>query len=263
MFYCLPIRKKVTLNNLRLAFPEKTEEERLRIAHASYKNLLCSLLEGLWSVQLTQDIIGRTVTLENADVLERVLAENKGIIVIGGHYGSWEMMAFAVPFFARRLFTIIAQRQRNPYVDKYVTDIRTHLGSKIVVMERAPREVLRVLREKGGVILLADQSGAQDGLFVKFFGHYASTHKGPAIFSVRTGAPMLMAYLHRNANGSFSIECDALDTSGITGTDEEKVRAFTELHVDALERQIRKHPERWLWMHKRWKHPYRTTEAAV
>jgi Kdo2-lipid IVA lauroyltransferase/acyltransferase len=263
VFHCLPIRKKVTLSNLRLAFPEKTDEERLHIALASYKNLMCSLLEGLWSVQLTEDLIGRTVTMENGEVLERVLAENKGIIVIGGHYGSWEMMAFAIPFFARRIFTIIAQRQRNPYVDKYVTDIRTHLGSKIVVMERAPREVLRVLREKGGVLLLADQSGAQDGLFVKFFGQYASTHKGPAIFSLRTGAPMMMAYLHRCPDGSFSIECDALDTSGITGTDEEKVRALTELHVDALERQIRKHPERWLWMHKRWKHPYRKTEAAV
>ena len=112
-------------------------------------------------------------------------------------------------------------------------------------------------------MLLADQSGPEDGLFVKFFGHYTSTHKGPAIFSVRTGAPMVMVYPHRTADGRISIECDRLDTSGIGGTDEEKVRAFTELHVGALERHIRSHPDLWLWMHKRWKHPYHEPEAAI
>ncbi len=262
VFYVIPIRKKVMLANLRLAFPEKTEHERQCIALGSCKNLFCSLLEGLWSRQLTSEMIARTVALKNAEVLEQVLGANKGIIVIGGHFGSWEIMAFAIPYFARRTFTIIAQRQRNPFVDAYVTDIRTHLGNHIVMMERAPREVLTLLHNKGSVMMLADQSGPEDGLFVKFFGHYTSTHKGPAIFSIRTGAPMMMAYLHRLADGSFSMEFEALDTSGIAGTDDEKVRAFTQLHADALERHVRTHPELWLWMHKRWKHPYREPEAV-
>jgi Kdo2-lipid IVA lauroyltransferase/acyltransferase len=262
-YYVIPIRKKVTLNNLRLAFPEKTEAERRRIALGSYRNLFCSLLEGLWTVRLTPEILAHTMSMKNGEVLDRALAANKGLIVVGGHFGSWEMMAFGVPFFARRIFTIIAKRQRNPYVDKYVTLIREHLGTRIVMMERAPREVLTALRNNGAVLLLADQSGPQDGLFVKFFGHYTSTHKGPAIFSLRTGAPMMMAYPHRREDGSFFIECELLDTTGIEGSEDEKVRAYTKLHVDALERHIRAHPELWLWMHKRWKHPYQETEADV
>jgi len=262
VYNVVPIRKAITMANLRLAFPEKSEGELAAIALGAYQNLTCSLLEGLWCVRLTPADIAASVSLANPEVLERVLAEDKGLIVIGGHFGSWELMALSMPYFARRVFTIIAQRQRNPYVDKYVTGIRTHLGTRIVTMKQAPREVLTVLRDKGAILLLADQSGPQDGLFVKFFGHYTSTHKGPAIFSIRTGAPMMMAYIHRAADGSFSIEFEALDTSSIAGTDEEKVKACTELHVNALERHIRTHPNHWLWMHKRWKHPYHEAEAA-
>lgn len=263
VYYLIPIRKKVTLANLRLAFPEKTEEERRKIARLSYTNLFCSLLEGIWCTGLTHERVAEIVFLKNREVLDQVLSANHGIIVIGGHYGSWELMVFAIPHFAHRAFTIIVQRQRNPYVDRYITRIRTHLGSNVVTMERAPREVLTALHNKGSVLMLADQSGPQGGLFVKFFGHYTSTHKGPAIFSLRAGAPMMMAYLHRQPDGSFCVECESLDTSGIGGTDEEKVRAFTELHVDALERHIRSRPELWLWMHKRWKHTYRETGASV
>ncbi len=262
VYTVVPIRRRVVMGNLRLAFPGKTDGERAAIARGAYQNLTCSLLEGLWCVRLTQADIATSISLANPDVLERVLAEDKGVIVIGGHFGSWELLALSMPYFARRMFTIVAQRQRNPYVDEYVTAIRTHLGTRIVTMKQAPREVLTVLRNRGAILLLADQSGPQDGLFVKFFGHYTSTHKGPAIFSLRTGAPMMMAYIHRSADGSFSIEFEALDTSSVTGSDEEKLRAYTELHVNALERHIRLHPDHWLWMHKRWKHPYHEAEAA-
>jgi Kdo2-lipid IVA lauroyltransferase/acyltransferase len=257
IFHVVPIRKHVTMGNLRLAFPEKNDAERNAIALGAYRNLFCTLLESLWFVRLTPEIVRRTVTMNNLGVMTDALAQKKGLIVLGGHFCNWETIALGIPEYTHVPFTIIVQKQRNSYVDDYVNAMRSHLGSTMVPMARAPRVVLQTLRQGGAIALLADQSGPQDGLFVKFFGHYTSTHKGPAVFAVRTGAPIVMVYPHRNADGTFSIDCELLDVKGVAGSDEEKVRCITELHVQALENHIRKHPDLWLWMHKRWKHPYR------
>ncbi|MGE5316197.1 MAG: lysophospholipid acyltransferase family protein [Acidobacteriota bacterium] len=259
----VPFRKTVVMANLRLAFPEKTDAEREAIAREAYRNLFCTLIESLWFVRLTPELIREIVEIKNPEVLQNALAQNKGLIVLGGHYGNWEMLALGIPPFTHVPFTVIVQKQRNPYVDAYVTRMRERLGNRMVVMERAPRVVLQTLHGGGALALLADQSGPQEGLFVKFFGHYTSTHKGPAVFTLRTGAPIVMAYTHRNPDGTFSIECELLDMSAVEGTDEDKVTCITELHVKALEDHIRKHPGLWLWMHKRWKHPYREVKARV
>ncbi|HLP14617.1 MAG TPA: lysophospholipid acyltransferase family protein [Bacteroidota bacterium] len=264
IYTVLPIRKRVVFENLQRAFPEKSDAEREAIALGSYRNLFCTLLESLWFVRLTPEMITRMVEVRNGDLLLRALEAGKGLIVLSGHYGNWELMAIGLPIFARVPFVVIAQKQRNTYVDAYVTAMREHLGNTMVMMDQAPRVVLRTLHNGGAIALLADQSGPQDGLFIKFFGHYTSTHKGPAIFSMRTGAPIVMTYTHRNADGTFRIECELLDMTGVSGTDEEKVRRLTELHVKALEDHIRAYPEPWLWMHKRWKHPYKEElKAAV
>jgi KDO2-lipid IV(A) lauroyltransferase len=146
------------------------------------------------------------------------------------------------------------QRQRNRFVDAFMNKNRMLFGNKVVEMERAPREIIATLRNNGVVAILADQSGPQEGLFVNFFGRPASTHRGPAVFSVRTGAPIIMAFIIRGADGFYRVEFEEVDTRNVSGTDDEKVEQITARHVAMLEKYASRYPDHWLWMHKRWKH---------
>ena len=121
-------------------------------------------------------------------------------------------------------------------------------------MDKAPREILKRIRENGVVAMLADQSGPEEGVFIDYFGRPTSTHVGPAVFCLRTGAPVVMTYAVRRLDGRFDVMFEEVQTDQLSGTDDEKIRTITERHVKMLEKYVRMYPDQWLWMHKRWKH---------
>ena len=254
VFYCVPIRRSLTLDHLRQAFPEKSPEELKRIALSAYRNLVISLLEVFWFSRLTPETLKDLVCMPDTGPLDRELKKGKGLIMLGGHFGNWELIAIAVGLLSGHPLTIIVQRQRNKYVDAFMNRNRTLFGNTVVEMEKAPREIIGTLRNNGVVAMLADQSGPQDGLFVNYFGRPASTHRGPAVFSVRTGAPIIMAFILRQPDGKYKVEFESVKTEDLNGSETEKVEKLTARHVAVLERYASRYPDHWLWMHKRWKH---------
>ncbi len=254
IFYVFHFRKKLTLQNLRHAFPKKSQNEIKTIARASYQNVCISLLEVFWFSRFTPKKVRAIVKSDDLHKMDEVLAEGKGLIMLSGHFGNWELIALSVGLLSGHPLTIIVQEQRNKFVDRFMNSARTMFGNKVVVMDKAPREILRELRDNGVVAMLADQSGPQEGLFVRYFHRPAATHKGPAVFSLRANAPIVMAFLIREGNGRYKIELADVDTSTLTGTDDEKIRELTQRHVALLEHYVARYPDHWLWMHKRWKH---------
>jgi KDO2-lipid IV(A) lauroyltransferase len=174
--------------------------------------------------------------------------------VLSGHITSWELIAMSVGLLSGHSLQIIIKKQHNPYVDRMMNALRTKFNNTVVDMDRAPREIIKRLREGGTVAMLADQSGPEEGLFVNYFGRPTSTHVGPAVFAMRTGAPMMMVYAVRHENGLFDVWFEEVPTDDLQGSDDDKVRTITERHVQLLESFVRRHPDQWLWMHKRWKH---------
>jgi len=237
-----------------MAFPQKSQEEIKAIALAAYRNLVISLLEVFWFSRLTPELVKEIVRMPDSSLMESRLREGKGLIMLGGHFGNWELIAIAVGLLTGHPLTIIVQRQRNRYVDAFMNKNRTIFGNKVVEMEKAPRQIIATLRENGVVAMLADQSGPQEGLFVNYFGRPASTHRGPAVFSVRTGAPIIMAFILRQADGRYIVEFKEVDTENVSGSDDSKVEQITARHVAVLEDYASQYPDHWLWMHKRWKH---------
>jgi KDO2-lipid IV(A) lauroyltransferase len=254
IFSVIGLRKKLVLDNLRHAFPEKNDEEITAIAKASFQNLFTAYFEILYLDKLTADQIHRDISFPEIEKFKSYLQSGKGLIILTGHYGNWELCALAVPVLAPGKYTVVVQKQRNPFVNNFISAMRSRFGSKLVVMERALRESLRALSNNETVALIADQSGPESGIFANFFGRPASTHQGPAVFQLRSGAPMVMVTLIREGLEKFRIELEEIDTTNLTGTDEEKMAELTQRHVSVLEKYIRLHPEHWLWMHKRWKH---------
>jgi len=254
IFSVIGLRKTLVLDNLRHAFPEKKEEEIYSIAKASYKNLFTAYFEILYLNKLSREEITRYISFPDHEKINALLQRGKGLIVLTGHYGNWELCALAVPVISPQQYTVVVQKQRNPFVNEFMTHMRSRFGTKLIVMERALRESLRALSNNEVVALIADQSGPESGIYTNFFGRPASTHQGPAVFQVRSGAPMIMVMLIREGLEKFRIELEEIDTQNLTGTNEEKMQQITERHVRMLEKYIRLHPEHWLWMHKRWKH---------
>jgi KDO2-lipid IV(A) lauroyltransferase len=254
LYSVIGLRKKLVMDNLRHAFPERSEEEIDRIAAGSYRNLFTAYFEILTIDTVSEEYLLSHITFPDAHKIPELLQKGKGLIILTGHFGNWELCALAVPVFVPERYTIVVQKQRNPYVNEFMGRMRSRFGSKLVVMERALRESLKALSNNEAVALIADQSGPENGIYTEFFGRPTSTHQGPAVFQVRSGAPMIMVMLIREGAGKFRIELEEIETEGVTGTNDEKIQEITRRHVAVLEKYVRQYPEHWLWMHKRWKH---------
>ena len=254
IFSVIGLRRNLVLDNLRHAFPEKSNEEISSIALDSYRNLFTAYFEILYLDKLSEEDIRKMISFPDAQKISTLLERGKGLIILTGHYGNWELAALAVPIFVKQQYTVVVQKQRNPFVNDFMTHLRSRFGTKLIVMERALRESLRALSNNEAVALIADQSGPESGIYTDFFGRPVSTHQGPAVFQVRSGAPMILVMLIREGLEKFRLEVQEIDTQGLTGTNDEKMKEITRRHVHALEGYVRLHPEHWLWMHKRWKH---------
>lgn len=257
LFYAVPIRKDLVLSNLRHAFPEKNDQEINSIALKNFQNIFGTFFETFWIQRMSQHDVRRLVRIPNTAAIDELLNRGKGLIMLSGHISNWELVALAVGLISNHPLQIIIKKQHNLYVDRVMNQLRTKFNNTVIDMDYAPREIIKRLRDHGVVALLADQSGPEEGLFIDYFGRPTSTHVGPAVFALRTGAPVLMTYAVRNRDGTFDVSFEEVATNDLTGTDDEKIRTITERHVRLLEKFVRQYPDQWLWMHKRWKHTER------
>ncbi|MGB9772743.1 MAG: lysophospholipid acyltransferase family protein [Bacteroidota bacterium] len=257
-FHIVPIRRRVALENLQKAFPEKTHSEVWRIARQVYKNFGIVLFEVLWFPKIKPEDLQKLVHVDNLQLMEKKLSEQKGLIMLSGHFGNWELLALAVGYLSGHPLSVIVQEQRNPLVNLLINRYRCRFGNHLINLGRAAKNTIAVLRKGGVVAMLADQSGPEDGLYVEFFGRNVATHDGPARFSLKTGAPLLMGVAIRQSDGTYHMHLEEVEQKDLPEDANEKVEELTRRHVAILERYIRAYPDHWLWLHRRWKH-----EAAV
>jgi KDO2-lipid IV(A) lauroyltransferase len=251
---CAGYRRGVCLENLTRAFPGKPPSEIDAIACGAYRGYGRALMEMLWSGGADEEELRSTMTLENPQVPLGALERGKGLILLSGHFGAWEFIVTAMSLRLGRPVVAIAQPQRNRWIDAVITANRNRFGSGTVTMHRSVREVMALLRAGKIVGMLGDQSGPKESLFIEFFGRPAATHRGAAAFSLKYDAPLVMFFFIRQADGTYRAVYEEVDRGGLTGSSEENIVELTRRHTAILERYIRKYPDHWLWMHKRWKH---------
>ncbi len=250
-------RKQVTRENLARALPELSEAERHGILVGAYRNYGIALVQMLWATGQSAEGIKSLVHVPNPEVMAGALQRKKGVILLSGHFGSWELLITALRLWIPAKLVGIAQRQRNELVDAYIDKARRRFGATTVPMGPATREVLAALQRNEVVLILGDQSGPKESIFIPFFGIPSATHRGAAAFALRTGAALLAVFLVRQPDGTYRAEYEEIDTGALTGSREDQITELTRRHAAVLERAIRNHPDHWLWMHKRWKHtPY-------
>ncbi len=258
IYHLLPIRRRVVLSNLRRAFGDTLPEAGCqRLAQAHYAHLACLLFEFVQYAWLSAARRAALVRVENAEACVRAGAEGKGVLILAGHLGNWEVATVAgigsFPQYRGR-FHIVRRPLNPPALDRLVTRRFRRAGLGVLPKKGALDRILERLAAGDAVVFILDQhAGGRDGLAVEFFGRPAGTFRSLAILALTTGAPVVPVASWREPDGRHVlrfeealplIECD--DPG-------ETIRANTRAYNAALERLILRHPEQWIWMHRRWK----------
>lgn len=263
MFYLVDrVHRRIALANLEVAFPNRTPDERRAIAQSMFRHFGRLLLELLKYASLPKPQQLALVEWEGEERVRLALAQGKGILFCTGHFGFWEQQALAHALKFEPM-AVMARPLDNPRLHDLLEHIRTSNGNPVVYRRGAVRKALRLIAEGKGVGVLIDQHmTSADAIYVDFFGRPAATTSTLAALALRTGAPVIPLFAFPLPNGRYRMiyehpveppRHDSVDA----------VREFTQRCTDVLEMHVRRHPELWLWMHRRWRDaPGPALEAA-
>lgn len=253
-YFLVGRERRLALEHLALAFPEKPAAERRRLARAAFAHLGRSALEVL-AVGQVQARLPEVVVLgpEEQALLAAARASGQGVLVVSCHVGNWELMARRLAHEGIDCATV-AREAQDPRLSRLLEQSRADAGVKTLWRGRPglAKELLRLLRSGGFVGLLIDQDTDVQGHFVPFFGRPAFTPRAAGDLAVRTGAWVLFACAHRERDGRHRLVLRRLEVQG-TGDAEADSLAVTGQATAEIEREIRARPDEWVWMHRRWR----------
>lgn len=246
------LRARVARSNLALAFPERDERWRERVLAEHWRELGRVAADYARMPALVRGPRERVfTTFEGEEHVRAAHALGRGVILLTGHLGHFELMGAALGRVAP--VTFVVKPLSNPGAERWLDRTRRASGVGTVSIGAGMRAVLRGLRAGGIVAMLADQDARRDGVFVPFMGRLASTPVGPARLALATGAPIVFGTCLREPDGRYRAVVDPPHVAAGSPEDPEAVRALTAWHTARLERTVRERPESWFWLHKRWK----------
>jgi KDO2-lipid IV(A) lauroyltransferase len=245
--------RRVGMRNLELAFPDKSRRERKRILRGLFTSLGRQVAEVCLFPEYTRENVSKTVVYEGFENFERALARGKGVIFLTAHLGAWELSAFAHSLYGYPL-NIVMRPLDNPYLDRLTREYRTMHGNKAVDKDFA-RGLISAMRRGETVGVLMDTNMiASQGAFVDFFGIPACTASGVARVALKTDAAVVPGFtIWDPVLQKYRLRFDPALELIRTGNTEADVVANTTQFTKVIEEYVRKYPDQWLWVHRRWK----------
>lgn len=271
----------VVSNQLERAFPEADGRWRDDVGQRCYAHLGAEAVAMLRLARLDRRKVRERTRLIGREILEEAAEAGRGILLVTAHFGNWELAGASIT--ARGFpLDVVAARQRNLLFDRRVNLSRERLGMRVIPRGEARQGVLESLRAGRFVGILGDQDARRAGIFVDFFGRPAATARGPALLALRAGAPFATTFCIRlpgrrpryevrierlslrATGGGAAALGDGGTAEGTRGLDGRagpsgnlaaRVAALTQAHTSRLEALVRRHPEQYFWLHRRWKTP--------
>lgn len=246
--------RPIALRNLEIAFPKLNVKARLQVLRAAYRNWGRMMAEWTHFGELTRENISEFVTYEGRKHWEHAqrISNGRGILTLTGHFGNFELLSVGHSAYGNRI-ALVHRRLRNPLMDAAVVRARTRFGAVLVPRKGGAKQVLRLLRENWMVAVPLDLD-VRSGVFVDFFSLTAATSDALARLAIATGAPVLPAFMVREgetARHQITI-LPVIETA--RGPDRDRsVRENTQRYTAAIEAMVRRHPDHWNWIHRRWK----------
>jgi Kdo2-lipid IVA lauroyltransferase/acyltransferase len=255
VFYLLHFRlRQVGMRNLEMVFPEKRVAERRRILRGVFTSLGRQLAELCQFPKYTPENIDEVVVYDGLENYERAYAPRKGVLFLTAHFGGWELSAFAHSMHGHWLH-IVMRPMDNEYLDRLLQHYRTMHGNQTVAKDDFVRGLLAAMKagETVGILMDTNMTPPQ-GIFVDFFGIPACTASGLARIALRTDAPVVPGFtIWDPALRKYRLRFDPALELIRTGDLEADIAANTQMFTKVIEDYVRKYPDQWLWVHRRWK----------
>ena len=267
IYHLLPFRRRIILDNLRRVFGAAVPEPEIAaLAQAHYAHLFRCLVELIRFPLLSRARRASLARVENVDAVWRAHAEDKGVLILTGHFGNFEMATVA-GIGANQEYRGRLHFVRKPIKPRWLERLLTRrfrrAGFGVLARRGSLDEILERLEAGDGIVFILDQHAAgRDGVVVDFLGAPAATYRSLALIALTSGAPVVPAASWREPDGRHvlrfeeplaTIESEDLDTA---------VRLNTRAYNEALERLVLRHPEQWYWVHRRWKTDQTTRNSA-
>ena len=249
-------RRRTVVRNLEFTHPHLLRDEIRSLTRCIFQHLGITLLEisqmGFFS---REDVLSR-VRVVGAEHYRDAMKGSRGVVFVSAHLGNWEMaLQFAACYLPVPVFTV-AKHMRFKPLDRWLTNLRTRLGARVIFKEGAFSEMAKTVRNGGVVILLVDMSRRRDGVDVNFFGRKATATPGAALVALRCDSPVIPAFCYRDADGKLTGRFYPAVSMQRTGDLRSDVAVNTQLITDVVEQAIREHMDQWFWYHRKWKKHY-------
>ncbi len=248
----LKSRRGIALENLANALPELSESEREGIADRVFENVGRTIVELARFPLYTPELVDKMVQVPGTEVIEEMSVRRKGCLFVASHFGNWELIGAWPPAHGYTT-SFLAGRQSNLYIDRLLNELRRTVGVNIFHTGSSARKVIAALRRGEFIGVVPDQHSAIGHVVVTFFGRKIAAHKGPALFAYRTGASLLPVFLVRVGPAQHEGWLEEPIYADKNQTEEHEIQRITQLYFNLLEKAIRKHPDMWMWTHRRWK----------
>jgi Kdo2-lipid IVA lauroyltransferase/acyltransferase len=255
LVYLLHVRlRRVGMRNLELAFPEKSAAERKRILRGEFTSLGRQLAEVCQFPKYTLENVEEVVVYDGLENYERAFARGKGVLFLTAHFGGWELSAFTHSLHGHWLH-IVMRPMDNEYLDSLIRSYRTMHGNRVVPKDDFVRGLLGAMKagEVVGILMDTNMTPPQ-GIFVDFFGIPACTASGLARIAMRTDAAVVPTFtIWDEELKKYRLRFDPAMELVRSGDLEADIVANTQNFTKVIEDYVRKYPEQWLWVHRRWK----------
>lgn len=257
-FYFLGGLRKVALLNLEIAFPESSDLERRSFAKGCFENLGRVLGEVSQFHKATPESLAKLIDFEldaeSASLEKKVRAERRGILITTGHLGNWELLVFAYAAL-REPISYLARPIDNPLIEEMTLRYRTRFGNRPINKTNSAMLAISILRDGGTLGVLSDVNAhPKEGVFVPFFGVQACTPSGAAMIAIRAAAIIYPAFcVWDKEAGHYRFVGGAVIEPANTGDRKKDIIETTAAYTAEIEKIIRKYPDQWMWIHKRWK----------
>ncbi|HVC93947.1 MAG TPA: lysophospholipid acyltransferase family protein [Pirellulales bacterium] len=250
----LRLRRTVVEENLRIAFPELSDDERRRLAWRMWEHLFILIVEIAHAPRKIHETNWRRfVRFKNNREFGRLLLNGRPLVITSAHFGNFEMAGYILAILGFPTHTV-ARPLDNPFLDAFLNRFRGHTGQRIIPKKGGYEKIVEVLASHGQMSFLADQYAGSKGCWIEFFGRPASAHKAIALFALNHDAPLMVGYgqrLEKPMRYELALEAFVDPRSGDDAVS--SVPRLTQWYTSQLETIIRRAPEQYWWLHRRWK----------
>jgi KDO2-lipid IV(A) lauroyltransferase len=260
-YVCNRSRRRIAEANLAAAFPLRSPSERRVIIRAAFAHFIAQAFETLKFSTISREEMLARVDFDGEERVRLAYAQGKGVLFITGHFGFWELHAIAHPIRFEPI-GVLARALDNVRINAVLERIRQCTGNTVIYRQGTIRRVMRMLQGGHGVAVLIDQHiHGRDAVYVDFFERPAATTSAVAALALRTGAPVVPVFALPIGKGRYRlvyehpIEPPPADADDV-------IREFTQRCTDVLEMYVRRHPDLWLWMHRRWRDDGPSTDGG-